>query len=592
MTNFTLQGSVALTGIEKSINNFQKNLSKLKIPDLITNDTQKTVKNITNQIKEYRNILNSGIKNEKDIKQLNELGQSISSLINTLQQEVGTIKNLNLSEVFSLDTSSLELAKNRLSNLYNELQKVTTATVKYNSVSKISKTKRGNKAVTEEVTAVVNLEEAYKKLSNTTKSKKVKLLGDAIETGDITAVRTALDSLFAYSDELLSSGAKNYGSFTTNLNMISELLNKMNFSKFNSIRTDISNADIEVEQLQQNLKQIEETNFNNLSQSVSNFGKNFANTNNNIQDITKSILDTKNEIIDLTKQFASFFTLANATQLIQQAFRGVINTVKELDAVMTEAAVVTDYSVSDMWESLPTYTEQAKALGVATRDLYAATTLYFQQGLEANAAMGAGVETMKMARIAGMEAAEATDAMTSALLGFNMEVNETNAQRVNDVYSELAKITAADTEEIATAMSKTASIANSVGAEFENIASFLALGIESTRESADSLGTALKTILARFNELTKDPSEIGEVDGEIVDANRVEAALRSAGIALRDANGEFRNTDEVLKEVAQKWDNMTIMQQRYLHKVSITYLIAGNSLEFLLPNYYSDMIAA
>lgn len=564
MTNFTLQGSVALTGIEKSINNFQKNLSKLKIPDLITNDTQKTVKNITNQIKEYRNILNSGIKNEKDIKQLNELGKSISSLINTLQQEVGTIKNLNLSEVFSLDTSSLELAKNRLSNLHDELQKVTTATVKYNSISKVSKTKRGNKAITEEVTAVVNLEEAYKKLSSTTKSKKVKLLGDAIETGDITAVRTALDSLFAYSDELLSSGAKNYSSFTTNLNMISELLNKMNFSKFNSIRTDISNADIEVEQLQQNLKQIEEANFNNLSQSVSNFGKNFANTNNNIQDITKSILDTKNEIIDLTKQFASFFTLANATQLIQQAFRGVINTVKELDAVMTEAAVVTDYSVSDMWESLPTYTEQAKALGVATRDLYAATTLYFQQGLEANAAMGAGVETMKMARIAGMEAAEATDAMTSALLGFNMEVNETNAQRVNDVYSELAKITAADTEEIATAMSKTASIANSVGAEFENIASFLALGIESTRESADSLGTALKTILARFNELTKDPSEIGEVDGEIVDANRVEAALRSAGIALRDANGEFRNTDEVLMEVAQKWDSMTIMQRRYI----------------------------
>jgi hypothetical protein len=35
--------------------------------------------------------------------------------------------------------------------------------------------------------------------------------------------------------------------------------------------------------------------------------------------------------------------------------------------------------------------------------------------------------------------------MTAALRGFNMEVNEMNAQRVNDVYSELAAITAADT---------------------------------------------------------------------------------------------------------------------------------------------------
>jgi hypothetical protein len=60
--------------------------------------------------------------------------------------------------------------------------------------------------------------------------------------------------------------------------------------------------------------------------------------------------------------------------------------------------------------------------------------------------MSVGVETMKMARIAGMDAAEATQAMTAALRGFNMEINEASATRVNDVYSELAAITAADTE--------------------------------------------------------------------------------------------------------------------------------------------------
>jgi hypothetical protein len=59
--------------------------------------------------------------------------------------------------------------------------------------------------------------------------------------------------------------------------------------------------------------------------------------------------------------------------------------------------------------------------------------------------MNIGVETMKMARIANMEASEATTAMTAALRGFNMEINEASATRVNDVYSELAAITAADT---------------------------------------------------------------------------------------------------------------------------------------------------
>ena len=53
---------------------------------------------------------------------------------------------------------------------------------------------------------------------------------------------------------------------------------------------------------------------------------------------------------------------------------------------------------------------------------------------------------MKMAKIAGMDSAQATEAMTAALRGFNMELNEASATRVNDVYSQLAAVTASNTE--------------------------------------------------------------------------------------------------------------------------------------------------
>jgi hypothetical protein len=36
--------------------------------------------------------------------------------------------------------------------------------------------------------------------------------------------------------------------------------------------------------------------------------------------------------------------------------------------------------------------------------------------------------------------------MTAALRGFNMEINEMSATRINDVYSKLAAITASDTQ--------------------------------------------------------------------------------------------------------------------------------------------------
>lgn len=59
-------------------------------------------------------------------------------------------------------------------------------------------------------------------------------------------------------------------------------------------------------------------------------------------------------------------------------------------------------------------------------------------------------------------------------------------------------------------------------------------------------------------------SEIGEVEGEVVDANAIETALKTAGVALRDANGEFRNFDDVILELSSKWESLDVMTQRYI----------------------------
>ena len=50
-----------------------------------------------------------------------------------------------------------------------------------------------------------------------------------------------------------------------------------------------------------------------------------------------------------------FFSISNAIQIFKNAVKNAIDTVKELDAVMTETAVVTDFSIGDMWEKLPEY---------------------------------------------------------------------------------------------------------------------------------------------------------------------------------------------------------------------------------------------
>lgn len=282
----------------------------------------------------------------------------------------------------------------------------------------------------------------------------------------------------------------------------------------------------------------------------------------------KELDDRMNQTQAFANRIKQFVGIEGAARLARRAFQDAFKTIKELDAAMTEMAVVTELDVGDYWDKLPEYTARANALGVSIKSAYQSATLYYQQGLKTNEVVAMSNETLKMARIAGLSAEEATNKMTAALRGFNMELNETSAQKISDVYSKLAAITASDVNEISTAMTKTASIAASAGMEFETTAAFLSQIIETTRESAETAGTAMKTVIARFQELKKDPAEIGEVDGEIVDANKIETALRSVGVSLRDTSGQFRELDDVFLELSGKWGTLDTNTQRYIATIA------------------------
>lgn len=192
-----------------------------------------------------------------------------------------------------------------------------------------------------------------------------------------------------------------------------------------------------------------------------------------------SIRNITQEFAGLYNRAVDFFSLSNSFELLGDAVRFAYESVKELDAAMTDIAVVTDFDLGEVWETVPEYTDLANELGTTILGAYDTAKLYYQQGLDTNEVMEVSAETMKMARIANMDYAQATDFMTAAVKGFKLEV--TDATRVNDVFSELAAITAADTYEIASALTRTASIANSAGMALETTSAFLTQMIETTR---------------------------------------------------------------------------------------------------------------
>ena len=135
---------------------------------------------------------------------------------------------------------------------------------------------------------------------------------------------------------------------------------------------------------------------------------------NGVNEQATGLKAASDDVQNLYNRFSSFFTLTNAVNLFTKAVRDAFESVKELDASMTDIAVVTDFNLGDIWDTVPEYTDLANKMGVTIQGVYDVSKLYYQQGLDTNEVMKASEETLKMARIAGLEYATATDYMTAA----------------------------------------------------------------------------------------------------------------------------------------------------------------------------------
>ena len=258
----------------------------------------------------------------------------------------------------------------------------------------------------------------------------------------------------------------------------------------------------------------------------------------------------------------NFMGFSQVLNLTKKAIKGAIEHIRELDTVMNGIAIVTDMSTGDLWNQVDAYSKMAQSYGVSIKGAYEVSQIYYQQGLETADVMTLTNETLKLAKISGLDYATTTDYMTTALRGFKIEMQD--AARIVDVYSALAANTAVSQEELAVAMSKTASSMEGVGATFEEASAMIGTMVAVTRESATNIGSAMKSIASRYGELTKDPTKLVDEDGEAMAFNKVDAALQSVGISMKTVDGQFRNFTEVIIELGEKWDQLDSTQQRYI----------------------------
>ena len=286
-------------------------------------------------------------------------------------------------------------------------------------------------------------------------------------------------------------------------------------------------------------------------ETVKKTGDSFQTTSKYSNNLTSAIQE---QIIKWT----SFRAIVN---FARKAVLDIIQTYKELDDNLSAISAVSGISTQNLWGDMPNMIDNANNLALSINDLTDGMLTLYQQGLNT-----VEVETRldaagKLAAISQQSLGTAVDQLTAIMNTFNLSTEDST--RVVDILANESANSAISVAELGTALQPVASLAASAGMSLETTSAFITTMESTTRQSASVIGNALKTIIARFQQLKSSTDDLD--DG--TSANDVEEALASAGVALRDATGSFRDFDEVIMELSNKWDTLDSNTQRYIATV-------------------------
>ena len=257
-------------------------------------------------------------------------------------------------------------------------------------------------------------------------------------------------------------------------------------------------------------------------------------------------------------RFGVGFSVGQIVDKLWDGVKAAYEFYKSLDKALNEIYIVSNLSSKAVAALKDDFLAMAEDTGMALDDVTRAATLFYQQGLYSAEVMEMTEVTAQFAKVAGIDATDAADKLTAAVNGYCLAAED--ASLVADKFNKVAAASAADINELSTAFSKAAAQANQAGVGMDNYLAYIATMEEATREAPENIGTSLKTIFSRMQQV----KEAGTTEDGDTDVNKVETALKSVGVQLRDTHGELRDLEDVLDELGKKWNSLDRNTQAYL----------------------------
>lgn len=270
----------------------------------------------------------------------------------------------------------------------------------------------------------------------------------------------------------------------------------------------------------------------------------------------KFVNSLKGKFAELTR----YFTVMDVFQKAMSFVKEGVSSVVEINTAMTELKKVTD-ETSDSYANFQKQAGSiASELGSTTSDVITATGDYARLGhtMEESAELAKSSVVLK-----NVSEYESVSEATEALTAMTQAYQNLDSMEITDKLNNIGNRFSISTEGLATGLQKSASVLSLMGNSIDEAAALITAG-NSTLQDVNSVAAGIRTISLRIvgtEEAKQELESLGEdtTDYIVQTAAKQRATIMNytavasnggRGVDILDANGNYKNTYEIFKEIS------------------------------------------
>lgn len=297
--------------------------------------------------------------------------------------------------------------------------------------------------------------------------------------------------------------------------------------------------------------------FNQAEKQTTSTTNQLSNAQNKLNNNVKKSKTVFSDFADTFLKMAKFNTINIIYDGLTESLSNAVKVVREFNDATTELRKVSDLEGESLKQYAQNLADYGEEVGRTMTDMVNSATVFKRTGATDEQAKELAKVAEMYRNVADSEvsSAEASSFLVSQMKAFNITAE--NSMHIIDSVNSVANNFAVNTNDLQTALSKSASSMATAGNSYEETIALVEAGTAVMQNNAGTVGNGLRTIAINIANLATKSDEFVAANGKVK-------------ISLKDENGEIKNTYQVLEELSQNWDNLSRAEQN-----SIAVTMAG-----------------